>query len=360
MAERAPVATVEAPAAESGPAHHERLALRDARRHLRRSAIRLAGYLAAAYLVLRLVPTLEQGLHSLEHVSWEWVVGAIGIEVLSETGFVIAWRGIVDPERILERDGRGRRMDQRVAWAQLGGGLLLPGGSFGGMGVGAWLLHRFGMSPAQIAERQFNLSFLNTAVSALAVIVFGVGLAAGVFGGQRNLLLTLVPAGVAAIALAAALLLARRASAHAERLRPSHPRLATSITTLANAIADTRALFRRGGWISVGGAVGYLGFEVLVLWSAFLALHADPVPGFGVVAVAYVIGALGGSLPLPASIGTIGGIAGMLILYGVDHDPAVAAVLLHQAIGLFVPLTGGAIAYLIIRRVVGPLRVKSE
>ena len=35
----------------------------------------------------------------------------------------------------------------------------------------------------------------------------------------------------------------------------------------------------------------------------------------------------------------------MLILYGVAHNPAIAAVLLHQAIGLLVPLIGGGIAY---------------
>jgi uncharacterized membrane protein YbhN (UPF0104 family) len=95
--------------------------------------------------------------------------------------------------------------------------------------------------------------------------------------------------------------------------------------------------------------VVYLGFEVLVLHSTFIALHAHPVPGFAVVMMAYIIDALGGSLPLPASIGTIGGIAGMLVVYGVDHNTAVAAVLLHQAIGLFVPLVGGAIAYAILR-----------
>jgi hypothetical protein len=66
---------------------------------------------------------------------------------------------------------------------------------------------------------------------------------------------------------------------------------------------------------------------------------------------------LGGSLPLPANAGTIGGIAGMLIVYGVHHNPAVAAVLLHQAIGLIVPLAGGTIAYIIIRRTLGPLPI---
>ena len=357
MADVAPDASVDQSGQEVAQEHHSRLALGDAKHHLRKSALKLIGYLAAAYLVLRLVPTLKKALHSLEHVSWEWLVAAISIEVISETGFVFSWRGIVDPDHVLERDGRGRRMDQRVAWTQLGGGLLVPGGTLGGIGVGAWFLHRFGMPTKLIAERQFNLSFLNTAVSALALIVFGIGLAAHIFSGKHNLLLTLLPAAVAAGGLAAALVIARRVSTRAEQRWAKHPKIATSITTLADAVRDTRTLFHRRGWKPVLGAVIYLGFEVLVLWSAFLAIHAHPVPGFAVVVMAYVIGALGGSLPLPASIGTIGGIAGMLIVYGVNHNPAVAAVLLHQAIGLLVPLTGGTISYLIIRRQLGPIRI---
>ena len=129
----------------------------------------------------------------------------------------------------------------------------------------------------------------------------------------------------------------------AERLRRNHPKIANSIATLADAVDDTdRLLFHRGGAKSVLGALVYLWLDVLVLWSAFIAIHAHPVPGFGVVVMAYIIGALGGSIPLPAGIGTIGGMVGMFILYGVSHDAAVAAVLLYQAIGLLVPLIGGA------------------
>jgi hypothetical protein len=84
---------------------------------------------------------------------------------------VFAWGTIVDPQNALDRDGRGRRTDDRVAWTQLGGGLLLPGGAWGGVGVGALILHRFGMPRKVIAEREFNLSFLNTAVDALALLV---------------------------------------------------------------------------------------------------------------------------------------------------------------------------------------------
>ena len=52
--------------------------------------------------------------------------------------------------------------------------------------------------------------------------------------------------------------------------------------------------------------------------------------------------------------------AGMLIVYGVAHNPAVAAVLLHQAIGLLVPLAGGGIAYMIIRHRLGPIRTQQS
>ena len=69
-----------------------------------------------------------------------------------------------------------------------------------------------------------------------------------------------------------------------------------------------------------------------------------------------MIGALGGPLPIPGSLGAVGGIAGMLIAYGVrPRDAAVGAILLHQAIGQLVPLVGGAIAYTIIRWHLGPL-----
>jgi len=285
------------------------------------------------------------------------VLALLAIEVLSETGFVYAWSQIVDPDDVLDRGERGRRMDEHVAWAQLGGGLLLPGGTWGGMGFGGVILHWFGMTPKLIAERQLNLSFLNTGIDALAIVVFGLGLATGVLTGESNLLLTLLPAALAGAGITAAVLIAPRADAAAKRLRAKHEKVATTITTLAAAVEDAkRLLSRRDSWRTVLGGIAYLGFELTVLWVAFRVVHADPVPGFPIVVMAYVIGALGGSLPLPAAAGTIGGVAGMLIAYGVAHNTALSAVLLHQAVGLLVPLVGGAIAYAILRHRLGPIR----
>jgi hypothetical protein len=132
---------------------------------------------------------------------------------------------------------------------------------------------------------------------------------------------------------------------------PAALAVVAAVATLADAVEDTgRILTHRSGSRIVGGALAYLLLDVLVLFFAFTAIHAHPAPTFGVVVMAYIIGALGGSIPLPAAIGTVGGMVGMFILYGVERNTAVAAVLLYQAVGLLVPLIGGGIAYLLLRR----------
>jgi uncharacterized membrane protein YbhN (UPF0104 family) len=169
-----------------------------------------------------------------------------------------------------------------------------------------------------------------------------------------------LPAALAGTGITVALLIARRSGAGVQRLQAKHPKIAAGVATLADAVQDTaRLLFHRGGWTSVLGVGAYLGCDVLILWTAFLAVHAHPFPGFPVVIMAHIIGALGGSIPLPAAAGTIGGIAAMLILHGVGANPAIAAVLLHQAIALLIPLTGGGIAYAIFRRRFGPIHARA-
>jgi uncharacterized membrane protein YbhN (UPF0104 family) len=349
-------AVVDQPVPGADPTRHTRRALSAGWTQLQKRAVKALGYAVLAYLLLRLLPALKQALHSLEHVSWAWIVGAIALEVLSESGYVQSWRGIVDPDSLLAAEGRGTRTATHAAWAQLGGGMIVPGGSLASIGVGAWILRHFGMPTKTIAERQVNLSFLNTAVDALALVVCGVGFGVGIFGGERNPLLTWLPAGVAAAGITGALMLARHGAKRSGALEGEHPKLAASIASLSTAVEATdRVLFHHGSRRSVLGALAYLGSDALVLWTAFLAIGTNPVPGFAAVVMAYIIGALGGSIPLPAGIGAVGGIAGMLIVYGVGRNAAVAAVLLYEAVGLIVPLLGGGLAYLLLRREFGPM-----
>ena len=93
---------------------------------------------------------------------------------------------------------------------------------------------------------------------------------------------------------------------------------------------------------------------------AFVAINAKPVPTFAVVSMCYLIGGLAGSIPLPANLGAVGGMTGMLVVFGIDKNQAVAAVVLYQAIGFLVPLIGGAIAYLFVRREFGSMQEEAD
>src|SRR5436305_5362255 len=330
--------------------------LTEARGHLTHRALRLIGFAAFVYLVLKLIPGFEKALTNLQNVKFQWVIGAMAVETLSEIGYVDSWRGILDPDNLLRQGAGGKHLGARVAWAQLGGGMIVPGGTLGSIGVGAWMLHRLGMPMDRVGERQFTLMFLNSAVDGLAIVFFGLGLAIGVFNGQDDLALTLLPAAVVAIGIALALFVVARAERLAARFEAKRPRIAKGITTLAAAVDSTKRMLRhRGSTKIVLGAVAYLGFDMAVLQGAFVAIHAHPVPTFAVVSMCYLIGGLAGSIPLPANLGAVGGMAGMLIVYGVKHNDAAAAVVLYQAIGFLVPLIGGGIAYLFLRREFGSM-----
>jgi uncharacterized protein (TIRG00374 family) len=97
------------------------------------------------------------------------------------------------------------------------------------------------------------------------------------------------------------------------------------------------------------GAIGYWAFDNAVLWATFQAFGAD-VP-LSVVMMGYLIGQLGGLLPLPGGVGGIdGGLIGTLIVYGAPAAETGAAVLAYRVILFWLPLIGGAIAFAMLRR----------
>jgi uncharacterized protein (TIRG00374 family) len=345
-----------APETKKERLRRSRRALQAARGRLSKRTLHFIGFVLFVILFLKLIPGFEKALTDLQNVELQWVIGAMAVETLSEIGYVVSWRGILDPDNLLRQDGRGKHLGARVAWAQLGGGMVVPGGTLGSMGVGALMLHRLGMPMEKVGERQFTLMFLNSAVDGLAIVFFGLGLAIGVFSGEDNLALTLLPAAVVAIGIALALFVTARAERLATRLEAKRPRVAKAITTLAAAVESTRDMLRhRGSTKIVLGAIAYLGFDMLVLQGAFVAIDAKPVPTFAVVSMCYLIGGLAGSIPLPANLGAVGGMTGMLVVFGIGKNEAAAAVVLYQAIGYLVPLIGGGIAYLFLRRQFGSM-----
>src|SRR5262249_58086397 len=106
--------------------HRARKALHEARGQLAKRALHLIGFLVFVYLFLKLIPGFADALESLRGVSIAWIVGALFVETLSQCGYVVSWSGILVPDKLLQAEGRGRHLAARVAWAQLGGGMLVP------------------------------------------------------------------------------------------------------------------------------------------------------------------------------------------------------------------------------------------
>src|SRR6185295_19275815 len=85
------------------------------------------------------------------------------------------------------------------------------------------------------------------------------------------------------------------------------------------------------------------------LWATFHAFGYSP--DITVILMGYLIGQLGGLLPLPGGLGGIdGGLFGTLVVYGTPVGATAAAVLAYRVILFWLPLVVGLFAFLSLRR----------
>jgi uncharacterized protein (TIRG00374 family) len=97
------------------------------------------------------------------------------------------------------------------------------------------------------------------------------------------------------------------------------------------------------------GAIGYLWFDIAVLFACFAA--SGHMPALAPVVLAYQIGYLSNFIPVPGGIGVLdGSLVGMLVLYGVTGTVATAATLVYHAIALWVPAVWGTIAFIVLQK----------
>jgi uncharacterized membrane protein YbhN (UPF0104 family) len=241
-----------------------------------------------------------------------------------------------------------RRLAARIAWSEMAFGAVVPLGGAGGMSVGAWILHTKEVPLRLVVIRSGVLFLLTTAINVLVLALAGVGLGIGLLAGPHPATLGLVPAAVALAGLA----VFGSADIWGCRL-PGQGRLATWTSSIADAVRMTRGSLLSWDW-RLAGAVGYLLFDIAVLWACFRAFGANP-PLAGLV-LGYQIGYLANLIPLPGSIGALeGGLAGALLLYGTPPGPTLAAVIIYHAIALWLPTIGGTIAFATLRGALQPL-----
>ena len=229
-------------------------------------------------------------------------------------------------------------------------GSLVPASGAGGLALGAWALRKSGMPAIQIAERSVAFFTIKSAANFIAVAVLGVLMFAGV-GPSLSPLLTILPAALAIISIAGVALLPRLLR-EPERLAARggwRATVAKGVDAARNGLHEAGRVLRRGDPRVIAGSLGYWFFDNAVLWATFHAVGTTP--PITVILMAYLIGQLGGLLPIPGGIGGIdGGLIGTFVVYGVAAAPTAAAVLAYRLILFWLPLAVGAFAFNNLRR----------
>jgi uncharacterized protein (TIRG00374 family) len=320
------------------------------KRRLGPRLLAVAGVLVVVVVVIVLLPGLGGLRARLSHAAPGWLLLGAALKVLSGVGYVMAFRMIFC-----------RRMSWRVSYevgmSELAANALVPTGGAGGLALGAWALRRGGMAANEIARRSVAFFLLTSVPNVAGVVVIGVALAIGVLGGEGNLLLTALPAAVAAAAFAVTLQAGRFAQRREDHEQPEGQKkfsrrvraFRASLAAVADGVAEAVALLREANTTLMLGLLAYLVFDIMVLWTTFSAI--GPAPPLGALAMGYLIGELGGLIPIPGGIGGIdAGLVGTLVLYHVPLTAAAGAVLGYRVIALSVPAIVGSAAFVALRR----------
>ena len=322
---------------ESGTNEPDQVDEKKARRSLRNGFITLGLAVALAAGLLLAVPGLSGVASTVSNMQPGWVIVAIVLEVLSCASYVLAFLQVFERAPV--------RAGARVALSEEAFGSAVSLGGVGSLAVGGWLMVERGAPARRVAERSAVLFLYTSAINLITLVAAGVSLFLGL-PGPTNPWLSIVPAAVGVLVLILFLLLPRYVERIVRRLRPG--RLQSVLIETAASVRDTKRLVFRPDWRIVG-AIGYLWFDIAVLFACFAA--AGHLPPLAPVVLAYQIGYLSNFIPVPGGIGVLdGSLIGMLVVYGVGGTVATAATIVYHAIALWVPALWGTIAFVVLQK----------
>ena len=312
---------------------------------LRRRVLTVLALLAVVGLVASLAPGLGEVRERLAGARPGWLALAVVLEVLSCFSYVLMFKPVFCPRM-------SWRTSYELGMSELAVGSLVPASGAGGLAFGAWALRKGGMPADEIARRSVSFFILKSAANFVAVAVLGVVMWLGV-GPHVSPLLTLLPAALAVVTIAAVCLIpalaARRDASGAEPAQRWRRWLGAAADALDAGVREAGRIVRRRDWRVIAGSLGYWAFDNAVLWACFHAFGESP--AITLVLMAYLLGQLGGLLPIPGGIGGIdGGLIGALIVYGLPAAATAAAVLGYRVILFWIPLLLGAAAFAGLRK----------
>src|SRR6478609_5750186 len=309
----------------------------------------LVGLIVA--LLISTLPGLDEVRQRFADADPAWLVALFFLEVASCLSYVVAFRGVFCKRLTW-------RFSYEIGMAEQGTNVLVPAGGVGGLALGAWALRQGGMSSDRIARRSVAFFVLTSAPNFICAALFGLALATGALPGGGPLILTWALGGLALAAIVLVAVLPRilrqvgpepgGAAAHESRRARTGRFIRRAAVTVADGVHDAAGLLRARQPYALLGAVGYMALDVVALAAAFAAFGSTP--PFAAFVFAYVIGQLGGLIPLPGGIGGIdGGLIGALTLYGSPLSQATAAVLAYRVVQLGIPAILGSVAFVQLR-----------
>lgn len=132
--------------------------------------------------------------------------------------------------------------------------------------------------------------------------------------------------------------------AGARRGRRLLARVASAPWAVHDALDIAFSLVKEGKpWLL--GAIAYWSFDIATLWTCFHAFGLPPPAA--VIVMAYFVGTLANSLPLPCGLGGVeAGMVGAFLAFVTLGSLAILAVLSYRLISFWLPTLPGAIAYL--------------
>jgi uncharacterized membrane protein YbhN (UPF0104 family) len=309
----------------------------EARRSLHNGFITLVLGIALAVGLLVAVPGLSAVATTVSSMKAKWIVVGVLLEVLSCASYVVAFLQVFQRAPL--------RIGAWVALSEEAFGAAVSLGGVGSLAVGAWLMVERGAPARRIVERSAVLFLYTSAINVITLILAVLGLFLGLPRPQQPAAQHRARRGRRARAGPVAAP-ARYADRIVRRIEPG--RLRTFLIETAASVRDTEQLTFHPRWGMVG-AIGYLWFDIAVLFACFAA--AGHVPPVAPVVLAYQIAYLSNVIPVPGGIGVLdGSMIGMLVLYGVGGTVATAATLVYHAIALWVPAICGTIAFVVLQK----------
>jgi uncharacterized protein (TIRG00374 family) len=287
-----------------------------------------------------------------------WIAIGVVCCIAMFAAYVALFRGVVGEKVIHLEWGES----YQITMAGLAATRLFSAGGAGGILLTYWALRKAGMERRQSVCRMVAFLVVLYSVYLAALVIFGILLRAHVISGEAPLSGTLIPAALAGLAIIIGLLMTllpddieRRIERHSSgRFGAIAKRLATVPATLAQGTRTAITFVRHpsSGAMAFGGAVGFWGANIAILWASFHAFDVS-VP-LGVVIQGFFLGMVANLFPFaPGGVGAVdAGMIGAFVLFGLPSAEVFAAVLTYRVIAFWLPIPPGIIAFFQLRKTV--------